>query len=268
MKGDSVMSVVIAVVQQKGGAGKTPTAVHLSYALSYSGKNTLLIDLDAQATASLHLLGPMYKEAQPTIYNALVTLKAIPPTPIKDHLYLLSAHDELEKAEIELPRPGSFYQVQLAKLLKQYQQYDYVVIDTPGSRVSIFAALALTAATMVIVPCKTEIAQAMATGDTMNLIEDVRGGLNPHLLIWGILPTQYESKILHHQEVLELLQEMKDPQGNLYPIYAEPSRKTTRYNDATSMKVDARQLEPSLGKYWDQVAVSVIESVQGARTGR
>jgi chromosome partitioning protein len=134
------MSVVIAVVQQKGGAGKTPTAVHLSYALSYSGKNTLLIDLDAQATASLHLLGPMYKEAQPTIYNALVTLKAIPPTPIKDHLYLLSAHDELEKAEIELPRPGSFYQVQLAKLLKQYQQYDYVVIDTPGSRVSIFAA--------------------------------------------------------------------------------------------------------------------------------
>jgi chromosome partitioning protein len=261
------MPIVIAVVQQKGGAGKTPTAVHLSYALSYTGKNTLLIDLDAQATASLHLLGPGYKEVQPTIYNALVKLEAIPPTPIKEHLYLLSAHDELEKAEIELPRPGSFYQAQLAKLLKQYQQYDYIVIDTPGSRVSIFAALALTAATVVIVPCKTEIAQAMATGDTMNLIEDVKDGLNPSLMIWGILPTQYEANVLHHQEVLDLLKETKDPAGTPYPVYAEPSKKTTRYNDATSMKVDIRQLEPALGKYWDRIAANVVACVNGAREG-
>ena len=253
------MPIVIAVVQQKGGAGKTPTAVHLSYALSYTGKKTLLVDLDAQATASLHLLGSGYK--------ALVTLQAIPPTPIKEHLYLLSAHDELEKAEIELPRPGSFYQAQLSKLLRQYQQYDYIVIDTPGSRVSIFTALALTAATVVIVPCKTEIAQAMATGDTMNLIEDVKDGLNPQLIVWGILPTQYESNVLHHQEVLDLLKETKDPAGKPYPVYAEPSKKTTRYNDATSMKVDIRQLEPALGKYWDRIAADVLACANGARPG-
>src|SRR5437867_2932036 len=104
------MPITIAVVQQKGGAGKTPTAIHLSYAFSYMEKKTLFIDLDAQATGSLHLLGTAYKEMQPTIYNALVTLKVISPIKIKDHLYLLSAHDELEKAEIELPRPGAFYQ--------------------------------------------------------------------------------------------------------------------------------------------------------------
>jgi len=254
--------VTIAVVQQKGGAGKTPTAIHISYALSYLGKKTLFVDLDAQATGSLHLLGTSYKEIQPTIFNALVTLKPIPPIQIKEHLYLLSAHDELEKAEIELPRPGAFYQVQLSKLLKSYEEYDYIIIDTPGSRVSIFATLALTAAAAVIVPCKTEISHAVATTDTMNLIEDVKGGLNPSLIIWGILPTQYEGNVLHHQEVLALLKETKDPEGKLYPVYEEPSRKTTKYNDATSMRVDARQLDPAVGKYWDRVAASVVKSVQ------
>jgi len=240
MKGGT-MPITIAIAQQKGGAGKTPTAIHLSYAFSYLGKKTLFIDLDAQATGSLHLLGTSYKEIQPTIYNALIALKAITPIKISEYLYLLPAHDELEKAEIELPRPGAFYQVQLAKLLKLYDDYDYIVIDTPGSRVSIFATLALTAANTVIIPCKTEIAQAMATADTMNLIEDVKSGLNPWLVIWGILPTQFEGNVLHHQEVLELLKETKDPNGKPYPVYSEPSRKTTRYNDATSMQVDARQ---------------------------
>src|SRR5579871_3009795 len=142
---------IIAVVQQKGGSGKTPTAVHLAYALSYLLQDTLLVDLDPQGTASLHLLGPEYRNIQPSIYNALVTLKPIFPVQVTDHLSVLPAHSELEKAEIELPRPGAYYQVQLAKLLKRYSQYKYVIIDTPGSRVSIFATLALTAAERAVV---------------------------------------------------------------------------------------------------------------------
>ena len=249
----------IAIVQEKGGSGKTPTAVHLAYALSYRGKEVLLVDLDAQATASQHLLGPGYKEAQSTVYNALVTLEPIPPIFVQDHFFLLSAHDELEKAEIELPRPGAFYQVQLTKVLKEYRQFQYVVIDTPGSRVSIFATLALTAADLVIVPCKTEISHYYATIDTMNLVEDVRGGLNPNLVVWGILPTQYEAKIKHHQEVFDLVKEIPGPQAKPYPVYEIPSRKTTKYNDATAMRIDARQLDPALGQYWDAVAASVLD---------
>jgi len=254
----------IAVVQQKGGAGKTPTAVHLAFALSYAGHDTLLVDLDPQATASLHLLGPSYRDVQPSIYNALVSLSPVEPICMVDHLYLLSAHSELEKAEVELPRPGAYYQVQLAKLLKLYQQrFQYVIIDTPGSRVSIFATLALTSANFVIVTCKTEFSHQDATQETMNLIEDVRGGLNPSLEVLWILPTQYESNVKHHQEVLELLrEEMKDPTGQPYPVYDPPSRKTTRYNDATSMRIDARLLEPSLGAYWDKLAASIMEKTR------
>lgn len=249
----------IAIVQEKGGGGKTPTAVHLAYALSYRAQDTLLVDLDAQATASQHLLGPAYKEVQPTVYNALVEGRAVAPLQIQEHFFLLSAHDELEKAEIELPRPGAFYQAQLTKLLKSYQQFRYVVIDTPGSRVSIFATLALTAADLVIVPCKTEISHYYATIDTMNLIEDVRGGLNPDLVVWGILPTQYETNVKHHQEVFDLVKEVASPQGKPYPVYETPSRKTTKYNDATAMRIDARQLDPALGRYWDSVAASVLD---------
>jgi chromosome partitioning protein len=250
---------IIAVTQEKGGGGKTPTAVHLGYGLSYQGDDTLLIDLDAQATASQHLLGPGYKDVQPTAYNALVSLQAVPPIAIQKHLYLLSAHDELEKAEVELPRPGAFYQAQLAKLLKLYSHFKYVVIDTPGSRVSIFATLALTAANLVIVPCKCEGSHYYATIDTFNLIEDVRDGLNPRLAVWGVLPTQFEST-RHHREVFDLLKELKDPQGQPYPVYREPSRKTTLYNDAFTNRVDVRRLDDTgtLGPYWDRVTASVI----------
>jgi chromosome partitioning protein len=246
----------IAIVQEKGGGGKSPTAAHIGYALSYTGADTLLIDLDAQASLSQHMVGPGYKDIQPTVYNALAKLEPITPIKVGDHLYILSAHDELEQAEIELPRPGAFYQVQLKKLLKLYKQFPYVVIDTPGSRVSIFATLALTAADVVVVPAKCEVSHFYATIDTFNLIEDVREGLNPDLEVWGVLPTQYESN-KHHSEVFEMLQELQDPQGQPYPIYPEPSRKTTKYNDATSMQVDARQLDPALGPYWDRVAASI-----------
>lgn len=254
---------IIAVVQQKGGAGKTPTAIHLAHALSYTGQDTLLVDADPQGTASLHLLGPTYRDTQPTIYNALINLTPIEPIAINEHLYLLPAHSELEKAEIELPRPGAFYQVQLKNLLKKYgQRFKYIVLDTPGSRVSIFATLALTAADIAVVTCKTEYSHQDATQETMNLIEDIREGLNPGLVVWGILPTQYESNVRHHQEVLEMIKEdIKDPAGQPYPVYPEPSRKTTRYNDATSMRIDARLLDPGLGAYWDRIAASVIEKV-------
>jgi chromosome partitioning protein len=251
--------VILAIVNQKGGAGKTPTAVHLAFALAKAGNRVLFIDADSQASASLHFLGLKYKSQTPTFYNAITTLKRIDPIAIMPTLHLLSSHDELERAEVEIPRPGTFYQAQLKKLLGLYQGYDYVVIDTPGSRISIFTVLALTAANLVIVPVKTEFAAQQATVDTMSLIEDVRtGGLNPGLTVWGILPNQFESTVSHHREVLDMLQD--DYKGQ---VYAEPSRKTTKYNDAMGARTDIRQLDPALGEYWDRVAQSIVQKGKG-----
>jgi chromosome partitioning protein len=250
------MKEVIAIANQKGGAGKTPTAVHLSFALARAGYRVLFIDLDPQASASLHFLGKRYKQLQQTVYNALMTLNPIEPIVVNEKLHLLAAHDELEKAEVELTaRKGFYYQPQLARLLAKYNGYNFFIIDTPGSRVSVFTTLALTAANLVIVPVKTEVAAEDATRDTMSLIEDVRmpGGLNTGLKTWAILPNQYENN-LHHKEVLEILKED-------YPglVYSEPSRKTTKYNDATGMKVDIKELDPSLGAYWDRIVASLVK---------
>ena len=230
-----------------------------------AGYRVLFVDADPQATASLHFCGVSYKEKQPTLYNALISLVPIKPYIVADNLHVLNAHDELARAEIELAKPGLFYQVQLQKLLRKYSKdYDIVVIDTPGSTASVFPTLALATADIAIVPIKTEFASERANGDTMNLIEDIHGdeenpGLNPGLITWGILPTQFEMNVRHHKDVLESL---KDQYGDL--IYMEPSRKTNRYNDATALQCDIRDLVPELGAYWDRVAASVMQKAAAA----
>src|SRR5712692_4291369 len=93
----------IAIVNGKGGSGKTPTAVQLAFALARMGYKVLFADLDQQGTASFHFLGFKYKRQQPTIYNALKDLARIEPLVIMANLHLLPAHDELQNLEIELP---------------------------------------------------------------------------------------------------------------------------------------------------------------------
>jgi len=248
--------LVVSVVNQKGGSGKTPTAVHLAFALAKTGGRVLFIDLDPQATASYHFLGKLYREQEPTIYTALTTFKPIPPIIVNERLHLLSAHIALEQAEVSLPaKKGLDYNRILDYLLKDYKMYEFVVIDTPGSRVSIFPVMAMTASDTVIVPVKTERAATVATEETINLIRDVQqpGGYNPNLLIWGILPNQYENTI-HAREALADLRAQ-------YPtlVYPEQSSKTTHYNEALDLRLDIRELDPTLGEYWDSIAASVIE---------
>lgn len=258
---------VYAIISGKGGAGKTPTAVHLFYASGRTGKKALLIDLDPQGTASFHLLGRKYKSRETTVYNALKDIKRIEPIAIDENLFFLSAHDELSNAEIELTKkPGYIYQKQLKKLLTLYPEFEVVIIDTPGSHISIFTVMAATAATKAVVPVKTEIAAVEATQDTINLLEDVRGDLNPELIIWGILPTQFEGRVGHHKDALDILDDREHPlfidlQEKPYavPVYTEPSRKTTLYNDATGTHTDVKQLDPALGEYWDRVNASLSQ---------
>ena len=87
---------VIAIVNQKGGAGKTPTAVHLSFALARAGNHVLFIDADPQASASLHFLGLAYKQQRPTLFDAMhkpVEPVRIEPVQSKPPRHLLPAHD-------------------------------------------------------------------------------------------------------------------------------------------------------------------------------
>ncbi len=265
-------TIVISVVNGKGGSGKTPVAVQLAYALAHMGYKVLFGDLDQQASASFHFLGLKYKRLQPTIYNALRDLKYIEPHSISPNLHLLSAHDELSVLEIDLPkmkRPDGrpiFWQGRLADLLNLYPGYDFMICDTPGSAISIFPTMSLTSADLAMVPTKTEVVAVVGTGDTLNLIEDIahptdgQRALNPALQLWGILPNQYEMHVGSHNEAIRLLGKLYGERG-VY-IYPNPSRKTTFYNEASQGHIDIRETSPkigqALGAYWDAIAQDIV----------
>ncbi len=257
----------IAIVNGKGGSGKTPTAVQLAFALARMGYKVLFADLDQQGTASFHFLGFKYKRQQPTIYNALKDLARIEPLVIMPNLHLLPAHDELQNLEIELPsRKGTFWQGRFSDVLNLYPEYDFVIADTPGSSVSIFPTMALTSADIAIVPTKTEIVHVVGTQDTLNLIEDVKGmpnqqnSLNRDLQVWGILPNQFEMNVGSHNDAMTMLEQLYGKKG-IY-IYPEPSRKTTLYNEASEQHIDIRDTDPRqgprLGTYWDTIARDIV----------
>jgi chromosome partitioning protein len=224
----------------------------------------LFVDADPQASASLHFLGAKYTDLQITLFNAITSTRAvekitrIDPLEIRPNLHLLPAHDELEQAELLLTKPGYKYQPQLKQLIEQYTGYDYVIIDTPGSRVSIFATLALVASDLVIVPLRTSYDHYDATKAAMNLIDDVKESLNPSLQLFAVLPTQFESNVRHHKDVLALLQ--KQYNG----LVLEPSRKTNKYSDALATRTDISELDPEIGAYWDRLVVKLATTRKGA----
>ena len=265
------MQQIIVAGNGKGGSGKTPTIVHLFYASSRrTGGKRLFLDTDPQATASFHLLGAKYNYQEQTLHEAILALDRVEPLHLTSSLYVLSAHSGLADAEDELTKnPAKPFQWRLSRMLKLYQDFDEIYVDTPGSYSSVFPILAYTAASKIIVPVKKEVGHQPATVDTMSLIEDVKENLNPDLVMWGLFPNQYEQNNRHHAEALGLIEDMKDPQGNPYPMYPRPSLKRTRYNDATGMHVEVSRFKDctNLGSYWDE-ALDCVLSLRTAREVR
>lgn len=242
---------IVAIANQKGGVGKTPTAVNLSFALARAGGKILLADLDPQGSLSEYFLADEADIQEITIYNALSDLKRIEPITIAKQIDLLPAHDELAGAELELPSKVNG-QKRLAKVLSFYQQdYDFCVIDCPPS-LGILTINALSSAHQVIIPVKTEISAERALKRIKSTIKDIQqSDLNGQLVVWGILPTIYDSRKAHHNEVLKALMYKYNEE-----VYKEPSRETTKYNDATTARVDVGALDRTLAGFWDRIAVT------------
>jgi chromosome partitioning protein len=245
---------IIAVANQKGGVGKTPTTVNVAFALARAGKTILLVDLDPQGSLSEYFLADQADLQEVTVYNALSDLQRIEPLVITKQIALLPAHDELSGAELELP-PKPNGQKRLAQVLSLYQaDYDFCLLDCPPS-LGILTINALASAHQVIIPVKTEISAERALKRIKNTIKDVQqSALNGQLKIWGILPTIYDSRKAHHNEVLQALRYKYREE-----VYKDPSRETTKYNDATVLKTDVSALDKALAAYWDQLAATLVQ---------
>src|SRR5579884_3793209 len=202
------MTRVLAIANQKGGVGKTTTAVNLAGALAEAGQRVLAIDLDPQGHLTINMGVRRPDELELTVYN-LLTDHQVAAADCRLHtdeigVDFLPANIELSGAELALVTEFGRESVLKEKLEPILPEYDFVVIDCPPS-LGLLCINALVASTEVIIPLQCEYFGMKGMQQLQLTIDRVRAKLNPALTIAGILPTIYKSRTLHSQEVLDLV---------------------------------------------------------------
>ena len=195
---------VRAVANQKGGVGKTTTAINLAAALALADQRVLLVDMDPQAnlTSGLGLKGR--RSAAGTIYQALTTESHdasafVLPTPI-ERLSLVPADRDLTGAEIDLVSLPHREQRLRHFLEPLRSQFDYILIDTPPS-LGLLTLNALVAADAVLIPMNCEYFALEGLADLVSTVRRVRAAFNPDLDIAGVLMTMYDERTNLGQQV-------------------------------------------------------------------
>ena len=182
---------IIAITNQKGGVGKTTTAINLGASLAVFGKKVLIVDIDPQANASSGLNA----EREVCIYHALIGKKnlqsLITPTEM-ENLFIIPSNISLIGAEIELKNLENKEKI-LKKLLKELKGFDYVLVDCPPS-LGFLTINALVAANSVLVPVQCEYFAMEGLAQLLHTINLVKRTFNPPLRIEGILLTMHDKR--------------------------------------------------------------------------
>ncbi|MEA2005734.1 MAG: ParA family protein [Acidobacteriota bacterium] len=205
------MNRIIAIANQKGGVGKTTTAINLSASLAIKGRRVLVIDFDPQGMATVGLGQP--KEEKMGVYHSLMNgsylMDFIRPTEL-DNLYLCPCSPELTGFEAEI-----FNQEQREKRLrfaleKIKKFYHFILIDCPPS-LGFLTINALTAADSVLIPIQTEFFCMEGIPDLFRMLDEVRRCFNPSLAIEGILLTMFDERTnLSKQVAAEIRQSLNE----------------------------------------------------------
>lgn len=188
-------SRIIAIVNQKGGVGKTTTSINLAAALALKGKKVLLIDIDPQGNASTGLGVPRHERTE-TIYHVMtegLSLDAaIRPTDVAG-LSIVPSHVDLSAAEMEIGTVDGRTIILREALKASTQNFDYVLIDCPPS-LNLLTINALAAARSVVVPLQCEFYALEGLSQLLKTVEMAKANINPALAIDGVMLTMYDKR--------------------------------------------------------------------------
>ena len=231
---------IIAICNQKGGVGKTTTAVNLGIGLAMQGKKVLLVDADPQANASSGL-GIEIRDLENTIYECLINgidpHTAVVSTSV-ENLFLIPSHIDLVGAEIEMLNIDN-RETLLKNILSQVRsEYDYILIDCSPS-LGLITVNALTASDSVIIPVQCEFFALEGIAKLLNTIKIIKSKLNPSLQIEGFLLTMYDNRLRLSNQVYE---EVKRHFGDL--VFNSVISRNVRLSEAPSHGMSVLEYDP------------------------
>lgn len=191
------MSRVIAIANQKGGVGKTTTAINLGASLAVAERRTLIIDIDPQGNATSGL-GLRRAEVETSIYDVLINRSPIASAVLKEchfpYLDVVPSSRDLVGAEVELVDQPQREHVLRRALAEIRADYDFVLIDCPPS-LGLLTLNTLTAADTVLIPIQCEFYALEGLSQLLNTVRLVQRSLNPRLQIEGVLLTMYDQRL-------------------------------------------------------------------------
>lgn len=198
------MSVVISITNQKGGVGKTTSAVNLAYYLAKAGKKVLLVDFDPQGNATSGL-GVYKDKLNITMSDVMLGKKLLKDTIIATdykNLWLAPSTPHLANTEAELAQAERRFSRLKVAIESVANQYDFILIDSPPS-LSLLTVNGLIAARYILLPVQAEFYALEGLGQLLETMKLVRKNINPTLDLLGVLPTMINSRTSLSQQVYE-----------------------------------------------------------------
>jgi len=203
---ESQQARIMAVANQKGGVGKTTTAVNVSGELARRGKRVLLVDSDPQGNATTSL-GISKRDLQTTTYDVLMgqSLSGVAHSSGRENFSLLPTDQDLAGAEVELAQAERREWRLAHGLANVAEQYDWIIIDCPPS-LGLLTLNALCAADRVLIPLQCEYLALEGLAQLKGTLDRVRESFNPRLSILGVVMTMYDGRTNLAQQVVDEVQ--------------------------------------------------------------